>query len=575
MSDNLERSSGNGSSQNAFPDLKATVQTRKSPRVLLTFALTFILGIATYLRLSGLDSKSFWLDEGYTVAFTQLPFRKMIGYIATRDPHPPLYYILIKIWRNLGDSEMFLRLPSAVFGVAAVAYMWSMVEEHWGPAAAAAASLLLATSSVAIYYSQEARMYSLLLLLTVLSLRFFLRFVGLFRFTGEDGQGDPPPRAAAWDCLGLIVFTLALLYTHNVAVFLWGAQLFVGGVLGLQLLVRSHRGRSGSRLGNPGFRHSAFRQWIICQAVVGALYLPWFLVLLRQSASVQSRFWSVRPNLGAVWDVFGFVLVYGPWNAPIMWAATKLIVWIVAVKTILNFRDVKGLVLGAYVVLPLLMSYLYSIYRTPIMIQRTLIFVSIPLLALIGSFLTIPGARASIAMKGVRALQVAVGVVMFAFLFFVNESAWRIERDVQSKEDFRAAASNALRFANGSTAVVFNNAASQAAFDYYFHRSVEGRRVDEYGVPCNYLETPEGSSSMEPLVTQESIWALGKKLLSYQRVVLVRSHDNYSDPFSLLKGYFDSHWRFEQNLSVKGVETLIYIRYPSSPVPDSSHDSRK
>jgi hypothetical protein len=54
MSDNLERSSGNGSSQNAFPDLKATVQTRKSPRVLLTFALTFILGIATYLRLSGI-----------------------------------------------------------------------------------------------------------------------------------------------------------------------------------------------------------------------------------------------------------------------------------------------------------------------------------------------------------------------------------------------------------------------------------------------------------------------------------------------------------------------------------------
>jgi hypothetical protein len=175
----------------------------------------------------------------------------------------------------------------------------------------------------------------------------------------------------------------------------------------------------------------------------------------------------------------------------------------------------------------------------------------------------------------VRALRVVGGVVVFAFLLFVNVSAWRIERDVQSKEDFRAAASNALRFANGSTAVVFNNAASQAAFDYYFHRSAEGRKVDEYGVPCHYLDVQKGSSSMEPLVTQESIRALDRKLLSYQRVVLVRSHDYYSDPSGFLKGYFDSSWRFEQNLSVKGVETLIYTRHPTPPVPDFSHDSRK
>jgi uncharacterized membrane protein len=535
-------------------------QARKWGQLFLTVVLTFILGLAAYLRLAGLGTESLWLDEGYTVAFTGLPFGKMMAYIATRDVHPPLYYILIKIWRYLGDSEAFLRFPSVVFGIAAVAYMWAMVEEHWGAAAAAASSLLLATSAMAIYYSQEARMYSLLLLLTVLSLRCFLRFVSLFRFAGEDGQGNSFPRATARDCAGLTVFTLALLYTHNVAVFLWGAQLFAGGALGLQLFVRSRRKRSGGDIVGPGFLHGSFRQWLICQAVIGVLYLPWLLVLFGQSANVHSRFWLERPNLDTVWTILGAALAWGAWSVPIVWNTTKLIVLIVAVKMVLNLRDVKGLVLGTCVALPLLMSYLYSIFRTPIMLDRTLIFLSIPLLALIGSFETIPGAKARTASKILIALQVLAGAAVFTFLVYINMNSWRMEQGGQSKDDFRAAASITARFANESTAVVFNNAASQAPFDYYFHRFDEGRKIDEYGVPCNYLETREGSSSMEPLVTPESIRALDRKLSAYRRVALVRSNQQYTDPSGLLKEYFDSHWRFGQQFSVKRVEITIYNR---------------
>ena len=146
MSDNLERSPGHDSSERALPGFQATGQPRRSRQVLLTVVLTFILGLAAYLRLAGLGAESLWLDEGYTVAFTGLPFRKMMVYIATRDVHPPLYYILIQFWRYLGDSEVMLRFPSVVFGIAAVAYMWAMVEEHWGAAAAAASSLLWSAS---------------------------------------------------------------------------------------------------------------------------------------------------------------------------------------------------------------------------------------------------------------------------------------------------------------------------------------------------------------------------------------------------------------------------------------------
>lgn len=539
----------------------SSIQDQKWPQVVLTIALTITLGIAAYVRLLGLGSESFWLDEGYSLAYTELPFRKMIAYIATRDVHPPLYYILFKIWRYTGDSEMWLRLPSAVFGIVAVAYMWAMVEEHWGPAAAAASSLLLATSEAAIWYSQEARMYSLVLLLSVLSLKFFLRFITLVQFPGDEARNNAFPRATATDCIGLTVFTLALLYTHNVAVFLWGTQLFVGGMAGLLPFIRSRRIRTGCGIGNPDFRNGVFRQWLLCQAVIGAAYLPWLLVVFGQSANVVSRFWIEPPTMDTVWNVLRVPLVWWSWHDYIKWDVTKIILLIVAVKMFANFRDVKGMILGTFVILPLLMSYLYSIFRSPILLERSLIFVMVPLLALIGSFLTIPGAGASIFTKSVGALQVAVGVLLFAFLAHMNLTPWRIELSYQAKEDFRTAASNALRFADGSTAVVFNNSASQAVFDYYLHRSAAGRRVDEFGVPCHYLEVPEGNANLEPLVTRESIAELDRKLSSRQRVVLVRSYHQLSDPSGLLKGYFDSHWRFDRDLSAKGVEMLLYTRH--------------
>jgi mannosyltransferase len=563
MGNNPKPSSASGSLKHAFTHPKETLKTWKGSRVFSTVTLACILVFAAYVRFAGLGDESFWMDEGYTMAYTGLPFTKMIAYIATRDTHPPLYYILIKYWRILGDSEAFLRFPSAVFGIAAVGYMWSLVKEHWGTVSATAASLLLATSEIAIWFSQENRMYSLVLLLAVLSLRFFLRFVALFQSPAADRHGNPAPRAARRDCIGVTVFTLALLYTQSVTVFLWGTQLLTGGLLGLIPLIRFRRRRSCGNSGNPAFRNSAFRQWILCQAVIGVLYLPWLLVVFAQSANVHARFWATKsPSINEVWDLLGSILLWGHWSIPIVWDAIKLVMVLVAVRTVWNYRDVKSLALGASVVLPLLMSYLYSIYRTPILLDRALIYVCIPMLALIGTFLARSNAKGSVANKYTGILRVAAGIAIFAFLFNMNFIEWKVERGLQSKEDFRGAASNALKFADGATAVVFSNAATQAAFDYYFHRSGEGRNVDEYGVPCFYYEAPANSSGMEPLVTPQSVKALEKKLSAYKRVVFVRTegHEWYSDPSGLVQEYFDSNWKFVQSVPVKYIVLLIYTR---------------
>ena len=36
------------------------------------------------------------------------------------NAHPPLYFLLLYLWRFLGSSELFLRLPSVIAGVALI-----------------------------------------------------------------------------------------------------------------------------------------------------------------------------------------------------------------------------------------------------------------------------------------------------------------------------------------------------------------------------------------------------------------------------------------------------------------------
>ena len=272
MSDNLERSPGNGTSQRALPDLQATGQPRRSRQVLLTAVLTLILGLAAYLRLAGLGDESFWLDEGYTVAFTGLPFRKMMAYIATRDVHPPLYYILIKFWRNLGDSEVILASPfrrirrrrGGLHVVPGGGTLGGRCRRRVlaSPRHIRGGDLVFAGSQDVQPPASAHRPVSPVFPQVRLAFPVCRR--------GRTRQ-FPPHVPPLRDCVGLTVFTLALLYTHNVAIFLWGAQLFAGGLLGLVPLVRSRRRRSGGDSANPAFRQSAFRQWIVCQAVIGVL----------------------------------------------------------------------------------------------------------------------------------------------------------------------------------------------------------------------------------------------------------------------------------------------------------------
>lgn len=133
-----------------------------------------ILFLGLVLRLISLN-QSLWLDESTTALVTKMPIADFFGKFMYADFHPPLYYLIVSWWVNLfGSSEISLRIPSVIFGVATVYIVYLIAKEislkiPW------LGALYLATSGLHIYYSQEARMYGLGTLLVSYLVLFYVK----------------------------------------------------------------------------------------------------------------------------------------------------------------------------------------------------------------------------------------------------------------------------------------------------------------------------------------------------------------------------------------------------------------
>ena len=124
----------------------------------LALALTLL---AAGMRFYRLGQKSIWWDEGFSVFMARLPLAEMAAATA-HDTHPPGYYALLHLWRlAAGNSEVSVRLLSALAGVLVAPLAYRVVRGWGGRRAALAAAALIALNRVLIWYSQEVRQYAL------------------------------------------------------------------------------------------------------------------------------------------------------------------------------------------------------------------------------------------------------------------------------------------------------------------------------------------------------------------------------------------------------------------------------
>lgn len=219
-----------------------------------------IVAGAAGLRLVGLGSEGLWLDEASTAVVAQLPVRELLEAVAA-DNQAPLWFLVVRAASGLlGDSELAVRLPSAVAGVLAVAAVLWAGRRELSPWSGRAAAILLATSPMAVHYAREARGYALLMLLAVLGWALAMRF-------GRE------PRL--WRGILLVADGVAMILTHNLGA-LYVAGLWAAGMLAAPM------------------DRVRLRAWMLVAVATAALAAPWIAVVATQVGELGDSFGWAR-----------------------------------------------------------------------------------------------------------------------------------------------------------------------------------------------------------------------------------------------------------------------------------------
>lgn len=142
-----------------------------SPPVLV---LTIVIGL--FLRIMFAGQHDFWFDEAFSYFIAKNDLGQIIR-ASLGDNTPPAYYIVLHIWLNIaGNTPQAIRFLSLIFGALTIPLTYYLAKKLFNPKVGLISSQIVALSPLFIYFSQEARMYSMLMFLTLSSVYFFSVF---------------------------------------------------------------------------------------------------------------------------------------------------------------------------------------------------------------------------------------------------------------------------------------------------------------------------------------------------------------------------------------------------------------
>lgn len=171
-------------------------------------ALAGIVLVGGVLRLVGLGERSLWYDEIYSLGIrAQRPLADLL--VLPNDPHPPLYFILLRVWTaTFGSTAVSARLLSVLLSLGLIVAVYRLGLELFDDRVGLIAAGLVALSTFHLHQARTVRMYSLFPLVAALS------WLGFARLR----------TASRSDQVGYVLATVAMLYTHVFGVLVLLAQ---------------------------------------------------------------------------------------------------------------------------------------------------------------------------------------------------------------------------------------------------------------------------------------------------------------------------------------------------------------
>jgi uncharacterized membrane protein len=341
-------------------------------------ALAAIVAIAAALRFADLGAAPLWLDEAYSVWFSDQGWRFLWTETPAFETHPPFYYSLLKLWRSVaGSGEAALRAPSALASLGVVVLLCAAGRAAGGARLGWALGLMAASLAALwrsqIEFAQDARPYAFAALGVALLMAGALRVLNRPRSAAMAPM--PLARADPWTAAGFGAIALGMaltLWSHNLGVVSAGlAGLFLAGWWAA-----------------TGWSRGLFVNLAITAAIAALLYAPNMPVLLAQSRALSGGFWIEAP--ATLWELSRTsVQIYGQPALPGLGAnkAAALTVLLLALGVAGMRRAARGEGGAATVAFlltmfagPWLALVAFTYLVQPVLLPRTLIFVAPPAL---------------------------------------------------------------------------------------------------------------------------------------------------------------------------------------------------
>lgn len=467
----------------------------------LHFSAKIFFAILSLMVLTGLigalvfTHTSMRLDEAQSLFQVSRDVPGLLNLVG-QDVHVPGYHLLLHFWLivfgGLGERIVVARYLSLAFLVALVPAMYILARQVFDRRVALLAAVLVAVSPFLQWYGSEARMYSMLALITVLHQIAFLK---VFK------KGH----AAHW--VWYVVTAIIGLYTHY----------FFGFVLLTEAVFYLFYRRK--------FLPGSFGRFAVAAALsIGAL-VPWLLYVKSLGLASNTQPYLPVPSSGDLFNtyaqfIFGFQVNYLNTIIISLWPAIVLFAFWALRK---NRRTSPQLLFFAIAAtLPVIAAFVISILVKPFFLSRYLV-VSLPALFILISWFV------SIYSKPVRRV-VTVGLIAATAVLLCIEI---ISPNTPVKEDYRQAVAYLNANASNRDVIV-----ASAPFTIY---------------PIEYYYTGPAKLTTEPIwdrFVQGSVPAFDKKKLpadtaanvdSYQHAWLILSYDQgYNET---VRHYYDTHYQ--------------------------------
>jgi mannosyltransferase len=382
---------------------------------------SLVVALATATGLLGfwsLGDKGFWLDEALSVARARLDLASLWAEVSGSQANMGLYYLVLHFWIAIGTTEAAVRSLSVVFAVLTIPVVYGLASRLSGVRAGVLASAFLAFNAFFLRYAQEARGYSLAVLLVCLSSYWLVRSL-------------QQPLTRHW--IAYVVTSVLAVYAH-----LFGALVLVAHLVSLAFRARGT---------------TPWRPLCVSAAVISVGVAPLAaFVLFRDAGQID---WVPAPR--AV-DVYYFFRALAGDGGAILLAgyttACALAIWRLTRGSSREERWAVAL-LAIWLVLPVAVAFGVSAAK-PIFQNRYLI-VALP-------------AFAALAGVGLARMRPWRWQVAAAALLLLSASAIRSMQVEPERQYWRSTASFVLSRAKPGDAIAFYVYYGRVPFEYYVNR---------------------------------------------------------------------------------------------------------